>query len=331
MQFTSWDNLHSTFTCCGTGIPLPFSKLHRNANGGIGRPRGIVDSMNVPLKGVELLASKQTCSQSFEWTNSNATLKFSGINQTQGMLGESCHILEEGQHSVYNTSLQLVATNRLRVQLSKEFSFDEEKNEFRWHKTWKLPEVRVIYMRPPGSCPESELTAWITCVCRTDLENSFEVLGLEGVTSQPLVDGQCTFSRLRFKSTSSLQRGKPFHLVVSVQKGDKCMDSLISKGIYVYSRKDADKKRKKMDHLTDSVSEITAADKAHAFYVAFSPDLFDRVFFRKVLKMNKRLNYVLIKCNIGKRPSRAENRGEDRKLSKRTFVVFPGAQYSFQM
>ncbi|GJQ14227.1 hypothetical protein GpartN1_g6018.t1 [Galdieria partita] len=228
----------------------------------------------------ESTCSDKKAAPPFSWSNCDANLKITDASPKLDWFPELFDNEALGQPSFQCYNLQRAASSHLRVQLSRSFLFDDEKNEFRWHKTWKLPEVRVVY-RPPDSFSSNDLTAWITCVCHTDLSNTLEVLGLEGITRQPLVDGQCTFSRLRFKSTSSLQRGRPFYLIVSILRQRSCLASLISNGIYVYSRKDADKKRKRTESVKEATSEMVSADEAYTFYSPFLPELFDRIFFRK--------------------------------------------------
>ncbi|GJD07058.1 hypothetical protein Gasu2_14400 [Galdieria sulphuraria] len=198
---------------------------------------------------LDVMSFEKHSSPSFSWSSCDATLKIAEGNEEQDSLFETFETIRPGQYSFQCSSLQQAASSsHLSVYLSRSFVFDEGKNEFRWHKTWKLPEIRIVYSAP-DFVPTSDLTAWITCVCHTDLSNTLEVLGLEGVTRQPLEDGQCRASFLS--------------------------------GIYVYSRKDADKKRKRTEAAKESLSEKASAEEAQTFYAPFLPELFDRVFFRK--------------------------------------------------
>ncbi|EME31743.1 zinc finger-like protein [Galdieria sulphuraria] len=160
-----------------------------------------------------------------------------------------------------------------RMTLTRDFLYDSVKKEFRWHKTWCLPLIQIhmpTYQQHGG-----KLLVRIHCVIPGGSRGQFEDVGLKGQTSQQLVNGECTFSRLRFVSTSNLHGGKKFHLILSVWCESVCLLAYVSSGISVYSRKDADKKRKKAKDVLEERTVDTA-------FRVFSPSLFDRDFVKKV-------------------------------------------------
>eukprot|EP00871_Galdieria_phlegrea_P004488 jgi/Galph1/503/GphlegSOOS_G5245.1 len=193
--------------------------------------------------------------------------------------------LGTGKETEYKKSFQCIpyqetSTCVFRIQLSRPFIFDQDKNEFRWHKTWKVPDIRISFKGDVAAC--SDLEAQAVCACSMDGSKSLEVVGLEGTTRQPLLNGQCSFNRLRFKTTSPLQRGRLLYLVISITRKEKCLASVISKGIYVYSRKNADKKRKKVQMIANNdLTDRNALSDSISFYAPFPPEWFDRVFVRK--------------------------------------------------
>ncbi|GJD10541.1 hypothetical protein Gasu2_47260 [Galdieria sulphuraria] len=143
-----------------------------------------------------------------------------------------------------------------RMTLTRDFLYDSVKKEFRWHKTWCLPLIQIhmpTYQQHGG-----KLLVRIHCVIPGGSRGQFEDVGLKGQTSQQLVNGECTFSRLRFVSTSNLHGGKKFHLILSV-----------------WCESDADKKRKKAKDVLEERTVDTA-------FRVFSPSLFDRDFVKKV-------------------------------------------------
>mmetsp|Transcript_21892 Transcript_21892/g.89071 ORF Transcript_21892/g.89071 Transcript_21892/m.89071 type:complete len:642 (+) Transcript_21892:399-2324(+) len=130
--------------------------------------------------------------------------------------------------------------------LENELSWDIVKEEWRWHKTWRLPEVYVqvsvlekvnmnvrlsmVYMDPRGGMRE------------------IKMLGSQGQTSpfySTIVNGKATFSRIRLTGTSNKCGGERFRLLVSLvpDVANQSIEiySLISSPFCVYSRRDADK------------------------------------------------------------------------------------------
>lgn len=132
------------------------------------------------------------------------------------------------------------------------------------------------------------LEAHIHVVCAGDRPNE---LVDAGITSSEraaaagclqLVDGQCRFSRLRLIGTTSTFGGRMFHFVVSLVRrdGDRlfAIASMISASFAVYSRKNADKKRKAIDKAT-----LESGKWAQGYsFIPFDPATLSRQFVKKV-------------------------------------------------
>jgi len=168
------------------------------------------------------------------------------------------------------------------VSLDKPLSWDAEKQEWRWHKTWRLPEVCVRVNDKEG---RQNLEVRFSIVCVASNSNELEDVGLivperdQKYAVSHIVDSECRFSRLRLMGTSNTHGGKRFHFLVSIVERDSLgnqyvLASLISSAFSVYSRKDADKKRKKSESA-GSASEVS-------IHSPFSPELFTRVFVKKI-------------------------------------------------
>ncbi|KAK4523765.1 hypothetical protein GAYE_SCF00G1661 [Galdieria yellowstonensis] len=161
-----------------------------------------------------------------------------------------------------------------KITLARDFLYDSAKKEFRWHKTWCLPVIEVVV--PQYQQFGGNLSAKIQCVVSSSTGDApLADVGLDGRTVQQLVNGECSFSRLRFISTSNIHGGKKFHLLLSLWRESHCVVAYISTGISVYSRKDADKKRKKAKDVLETRTIETP-------FRVFSPSLFDKDFVKKV-------------------------------------------------
>lgn len=130
--------------------------------------------------------------------------------------------------------------------------------------------------------------AHIAVVCAGDHPNELVDAGITSserasvAGSLQLVDGQCRFSRLRLLGTTSTFGGRMFHFVVSLVKRDgnnlKALASMISACFAVYSRKNADKKRKAIDK---TALETGRWSEGYSF-VPFEPKELSRKFVKKV-------------------------------------------------
>eukprot|EP00190_Bangiopsis_sp_CCMP1999_P001131 CAMPEP_0198737004 /NCGR_PEP_ID=MMETSP1475-20131203/67647_1 /TAXON_ID= ORGANISM="Unidentified sp., Strain CCMP1999" /NCGR_SAMPLE_ID=MMETSP1475 /ASSEMBLY_ACC=CAM_ASM_001111 /LENGTH=652 /DNA_ID=CAMNT_0044500859 /DNA_START=18 /DNA_END=1976 /DNA_ORIENTATION=+ len=176
-------------------------------------------------------------------------------------------------------------TMHISMALEKPLSWDADKKEWRWHKTWRLPEICVRVIDKEA---QPNLEARLSIVCVSAHSNELDDVGLSTpdgghyAVSQ-LVDNECRFSRLRLIGTSNTHGGRRFHFLVSIVQKDalgnrEVLASLISSAFSVYSRKDADKKRKKSELAGDSVEGST--------FAAFSPELFTRAFVKKISDHN---------------------------------------------
>mmetsp|Transcript_1864 Transcript_1864/g.3259 ORF Transcript_1864/g.3259 Transcript_1864/m.3259 type:complete len:696 (+) Transcript_1864:288-2375(+) len=196
----------------------------------------------------------------------------------------------------------------MKVALDRPLLWDTEKVEWRWHKTWRLPEILVkagpLHLlniigsgsgpggqgaaQNGGLPPGTNLEIRLNVVCAGNHTNELVDVGLatsDGVpftACLPVVDGECRFARLRLLGTSNTHGGKRFHIVIStlMRHGNdtKVVASLISSGFSVYSRKDADKKRKK-NFTYETTGDGTPTE---AFFEPFSPELFTKEFIKKV-------------------------------------------------
>lgn len=95
------------------------------------------------------------------------------------------------------------------------------------------------------------------------------------------MDGRCRFSRLRLVGTTSTFGGRLFHFVVSIVRREgsnvTALASVISTSFAVYSRKNADKKRKTVDR-----EAMMAGRWSEGYsFIPFEPKELDRTFIKK--------------------------------------------------
>lgn len=175
----------------------------------------------------------------------------------------------------------------LRVTLERDLAWDRGKKAWRWHKTWRVPDC-VVTADTLALGGHGGVEAHISVVCAGGRPNE---LVDAGVTSSErasaagtlqLVDGECRFSRLRLVGTTSTFGGRMFHFVVSLVRRDgaatTALASLISTSFAVYSRKNADKKRKAIDK---GAIESGRWSEGYSF-VPFEPKELQRTFVKKV-------------------------------------------------
>lgn len=132
-----------------------------------------------------------------------------------------------------------------------------------------------------------DLEAHLSVVCQGEKPHQLEDAGIQSLDrSQPfaslqLVDGRCRFSRLRLVGTTSTFGGRLFHFVVSIVRRDgpnvTALASVISTAFAVYSRKNADKKRK----IIDREAMIAGRWSEGYSFVPFEPKELDRKFIKK--------------------------------------------------
>uniref|UniRef100_A0A7S0ZLC7 Hemerythrin-like domain-containing protein n=1 Tax=Timspurckia oligopyrenoides TaxID=708627 RepID=A0A7S0ZLC7_9RHOD len=226
-------------------------------------------------------------------------LKYSTSGATHPFSWEPCGALVVGNWEG-GSRMQCVAhwehLVNLQVHLDRPLTWDSERNEWRWHKTWRMPEITIrVAGTSAFSGSGTSLEVRLSVVCAGNQTNELIDVGIIGPDGSPLnaslpvVDGECRFSRLRLIGTSNTHGGKRFHLTVSLlarrlgstQADLRVIGSLISSGFSVYSRKDADKKRKK-GFGRDGADE----DNEEFAYEAFAPELFTKEFVKKVSDHN---------------------------------------------
>ncbi|KAJ8907079.1 hypothetical protein NDN08_003561 [Rhodosorus marinus] len=135
----------------------------------------------------------------------------------------------------------------ISASLENELSWDIVKEEWRWHKTWRLPEVYVHVSALEKVNMNVARLSMVYMDPRAGMRE-IKMLGSQGHTSpfySTLVNGKATFSRIRLTGTSNKCGGERFHLLVSlvpdVANSSNEIYSLISSPFCVYSRRDADK------------------------------------------------------------------------------------------
>lgn len=124
-------------------------------------------------------------------------------------------------------------------------------------------------------------------MCQGEKPDQLEDAGIQSLDrSQPyaslqLVDGRCRFSRLRLVGTTSTFGGRLFHFVVSIVRREgsnvTALASLISTAFAVYSRKNADKKRK----VVDREAMVSGRWSEGYSFIPFEPKELDRIFIKK--------------------------------------------------
>lgn len=165
----------------------------------------------------------------------------------------------------------------LTVSLARELAWDPDRASWRWHKTWRVPDLHV-----EAHGPGLEARVHVVCPGRTGgvLEDAgVGASGVKGDIRAGIVDGECRFSRLRLVGTTNTLGGRLFHIVVSlVNAAGTCVASVISTAFAVYSRKNADKKRKAIDK---TAMEEGRWSEGYSF-VPFNPKELDKQFVKKI-------------------------------------------------
>lgn len=181
----------------------------------------------------------------------------------------------------------------VKVSLARPLSWDKKKAQYRWHKTWRVPDIAVTAdaaaLRGTGG-----VEARIAVVCNSNKsEHQLEDAGVTSTATGPsgadvavsMVDGIARFSRLRLMGTTATFGGRSFHFLVSLlrrEPGDinsfTVIASVISTPFAVYSRKNADKQKSAIDKkrlLSGRWSEGYS-------FIPFDPKELHRTFVKKV-------------------------------------------------
>lgn len=181
----------------------------------------------------------------------------------------------------------------MNAQLSRDLAWDRNKKSWRWHKTWRVPDC-LVTADNESLHGIADLEAHISVVCQAEQPHQLEDAGVQSLdrsilsASLQLVDGLCRFSRLRLVATTSTFGGRLFHFVVSIVKRDgdsgniTALASVISTAFAVYSRKNADKKRKAIDRE----AMISGRWSEGYSFVPFEPKELNRKFIKKTTNTN---------------------------------------------
>lgn len=200
--------------------------------------------------------------QNFVWK------PFMGSVVTRKIPKDHCGITSEDFTVTYSNSLrrQLVT-----VKMQKSLLFEEQRGIWKWFKTWRLPEIRVVVNEQQSFSPSF---VRLSVVCPTQRVHVFEEVGLLGRTQAQLVNGECKFTRQRFIATSSSYEGRNFHFFISFfSPTGCCLGALISTGFVVYAR----------GPNTASFQEgIRFSQLMKAQKLWFPPELLMRPFVKKV-------------------------------------------------
>mmetsp|Transcript_12485 Transcript_12485/g.38092 ORF Transcript_12485/g.38092 Transcript_12485/m.38092 type:complete len:126 (+) Transcript_12485:458-835(+) len=102
--------------------------------------------------------------------------------------------------------------------MDRTLSWDEAKDEWRWYKTWRLPEISI---EVSDSTLMRGKEVKLSTVCAGPQTGMTEVAmldpeGRETPLYAYIVDGEARFSRVRITGTSSNFGGRKFHLLVSI-------------------------------------------------------------------------------------------------------------------
>lgn len=172
------------------------------------------------------------------------------------------------------------------MQLSRDLAWDSNKRSWRWHKTWRVPDC-LVTASADALHGIADLEAHLFVVCQADRPHYLEDAGIQSIdrttphASLQLVDGRCRFSRLRLVATTSTFGGRLFHFVVSIVKRQNdsvtSLASVISTAFAVYSRKNADKKRK----VVDRDALMSGRWSEGYSFVPFPPKELERKFIKK--------------------------------------------------
>lgn len=165
----------------------------------------------------------------------------------------------------------------LSIRMAKEPSTTGQARAWTWRKNCVLPRMHVTCSTPKtGQQLKNGAAVLLSAVTVDVLGHSAVEVGLEGDNLRPLVNGECTFSSLSFKTTSYNLKGKPMHLMATLlltggaeggmhgnAQGAQGVQGLcvacavLSPPILVYARKRTEKERG--GHLDAAASAAFAA------------------------------------------------------------------------
>jgi len=201
-------------------------------------------------------------------------------------------------HWSLSPTIQLIGNDQknppimdISINLERPFMHNDELG-WNWHKSWNLPNLTIsIKINDAISndpiLPPADLKAQLFAVkVLLNKSEQFKLydLGLKGSTVQDLSEGQCTFSAIKFSSTSYNNDGVKFHLIVLIYIQDdtrsracpRILYSRISPPIFVDSRKSA------------RDSNVTRNKKIVCKYFdPFPADTFEKTFIKRNTKLNE--------------------------------------------
>ncbi|CAK57968.1 unnamed protein product (macronuclear) [Paramecium tetraurelia] len=127
---------------------------------------------------------------------------------------------------------------RLKIDTERELQFSNDLS-WNWHKSWNIPNLSIKLQLEDEDTPQ-----WMDCqaqlmAVKLNQDGVYEEVGLEGVTTQELVDGKAFFSGVKFNSTTYNHQGHKFHLIILLKSANNIITALESPPIFVDSRKSA--------------------------------------------------------------------------------------------
>ncbi|CAD8194753.1 unnamed protein product [Paramecium octaurelia] len=126
----------------------------------------------------------------------------------------------------------------LKIDTERELQFSNDLS-WNWHKSWNIPNLSIKLQLEDEDTPQ-----WMDCqaqlmAVKLNQDGVYEEVGLEGVTTQELVDGKAFFSGVKFNSTTYNHQGHKFHLILLLKSANNIITALESPPIFVDSRKSA--------------------------------------------------------------------------------------------
>lgn len=122
---------------------------------------------------------------------------------------------EEGQRWMMRED-KLAIQLTVRMQRIPPSTSDAAGSTFRWHKNCVLPGMRISVESYAGTSLEGA-AVMISAVVVDALSNSARSVGLTGTCLRPLVNRECTFASLSFRTTSWNLPGRPrLHIMASL-------------------------------------------------------------------------------------------------------------------
>ncbi|GAB0490199.1 hypothetical protein MMPV_001431 [Pyropia vietnamensis] len=172
----------------------------------------------------------------------------------------------------------------LTIALSRPLTWDYARNEWRWPKSWRFPDVVVRASRAPS---DVDIDAYLTVVTEGAEPGTLLDVGITASDGSSASvqnarlsrSGECRFSRLRLATTGSAHGGQRFQLFLRLFRADNpaaVLTTVLCTPFSAYSRKNSDRKRR-WNHASSSREEPGAVS-----FAPFEPDVFDRPFVRKV-------------------------------------------------